>query len=90
MGETAKILSPEKRVLVIDDQATCSLDLSCPIKDFSAFCDQNPDHVVVVYANTSAEVKARATGLSPQVAHLKLLSNYTVKVKKYSGPLTNI
>ncbi len=60
MGETAKILSPEKRVLVLDDQATCSLDLSCPINEFSEFCDQNPDHVVVVYANTSAEVKARA------------------------------
>ena len=50
MGETAKILSPEKRVLVLDEKATCSLDLSCPIQEFSAFCDHNPDHVVVVYA----------------------------------------
>ena len=40
MGETAKILSPDKRVLVLDDQATCSLDLSCPINEFSEFCDQ--------------------------------------------------
>ena len=54
MGETDKILSPEKTVLVLDDQATCSLDLSCPIDKFSAFCDANPDHVVGVYANTSA------------------------------------
>jgi len=60
MGETAKILSPEKRVLVLDEEATCSLDLSCPIDEFSAFCDAHPDHTVVVYANTSAEVKARA------------------------------
>ena len=60
MGETAKILSPEKRVLVLDTEANCSLDLSCPIDEFSKFCDQNPEHVVVVYANTSAEVKARA------------------------------
>ncbi len=60
MGETAKILSPEKRVLMPTLEATCSLDVGCPIKEFSAFCDQHPDHTVVVYANTSAAVKARA------------------------------
>ena len=60
MGETAKILSPEKRVLMPTLDATCSLDLGCPIDGFSAFCDQHPDREVVVYANTSAEVKARA------------------------------
>lgn len=60
MGETAKILSPEKTVLMPDLDATCSLDLGCPIDAFSAFCDQHPERVVVVYANTSAEVKARA------------------------------
>ena len=60
MGETAKILSPEKTVLVLDTQATCSLDEDCPIEEFSKFCDQHPDRTVVVYANTSAQVKARA------------------------------
>ena len=60
MGETAKILSPEKTVLMPTVEATCSLDLSCPIDDFSAFCDQHPDRTVVVYANTSAAVKARS------------------------------
>lgn len=60
MGETAKILNPEKRVLMPDLDATCSLDLSCPADEFSAFCDQHPDREVVVYANTSAAVKARA------------------------------
>ena len=60
MGETAKILSPEKRVLMPDLDATCSLDLGCPVAEFSAFCDQHPDRAVVVYANTSAAVKARA------------------------------
>jgi len=60
MGETAKILNPEKRVLMPDLEATCSLDLGCPIDKFSEFCDQHPDRTVVVYANTSAEVKARA------------------------------
>ena len=60
MGETAKILSPEKRVLMPDLDATCSLDLGCPEDEFSAFCDAHPDRTVVVYANTSAAVKARA------------------------------
>ncbi len=60
MGETAKILSPEKRVLMPTLEATCSLDLGCPIDEFSSFCDQHPDRAVVVYANTSAAVKARS------------------------------
>jgi quinolinate synthase len=60
MGETAKMLSPEKTVLMPDLDATCSLDLGCPADAFSAFCDQHPERVVVVYANTSAQVKARA------------------------------
>ncbi|MAR92962.1 MAG: quinolinate synthase NadA [Pseudomonadota bacterium] len=60
MGETAKILSPEKTVLMPTLEATCSLDLGCPVDEFSAFCDQHPDREVVVYANTSAAVKARA------------------------------
>jgi quinolinate synthase len=60
MGETAKILTPDKRVLMPTLEATCSLDLGCPIDEFSAFCDQHPDRTVVVYANTSAAVKARA------------------------------
>ena len=60
MGETAKILSPQKRVLMPTLEATCSLDLGCPVAEFSAFCDQHPDRTVVVYANTSAAVKARA------------------------------
>src|SRR5690554_5826030 len=60
MGETAKILTPEKRVLMPELEATCSLDLGCPADEFAAFCDQHPDRTVVVYANTSAAVKARA------------------------------
>ena len=60
MGESSKILSPDKRVLMPDLEATCSLDLGCPPDDFAAFCDANPDRTVVVYANTSAAVKARA------------------------------
>lgn len=60
MGETAKILNPEKRILMPTLEATCSLDLGCPVKEFSEFCDQHPERTVVVYANTSAAVKARA------------------------------
>lgn len=60
MGETAKILSPEKTILMPTLEATCSLDLGCPIDEFTQFCDAHPDHTVVVYANTSAAVKARA------------------------------
>ena len=60
MGETAKILTPEKRVLMPTLEAECSLDLSCPADSFTEFCDQYPDHTVVVYSNTSAAVKARA------------------------------
>ncbi|MFZ3019004.1 MAG: quinolinate synthase NadA [Gallionella sp.] len=60
MGETAKILNPEKRVLMPDLEAECSLDLGCPVDEFAAFCDAHPDRTVVVYANTSAAVKARA------------------------------
>ena len=60
MGETAKILSPDKRVIMPTLEATCSLDLGCPIDRFSKFCDDHPEHTVVVYANTSAAVKARS------------------------------
>ncbi len=60
MGESAKILSPDKTVLMPTLEATCSLDIACPIDKFSAFCDANPDRTVVVYANTSAAVKARS------------------------------
>ncbi len=77
MGETAKILNPEKRVLMPELEATCSLDLGCPIDSFAAFCDLHPDRTVVVYANTSAAVKARADWLVTSscavdiVAHLR-------------------
>ena len=58
MGETAKILSPEKRVVMPTLEAECSLDIGCPPDEFEAFCKEHPDRTVVVYANTSAKVKA--------------------------------
>ena len=60
MGETAKILTPNKTVLMPTLEATCSLDVGCPADEFNTFCDQHRDRTVVVYANTSAQVKARA------------------------------
>ena len=60
MGETAKILSPEKKVIMPTLEATCSLDIGCPAEDFKKFCSQYPDREIVVYANTSAKVKALA------------------------------
>ena len=60
MGESAKILSPNKKVLMPTLEATCSLDIACPIETFAPFCDEHPDRTVVVYANTSAAVKARS------------------------------
>ncbi len=74
MGETAKILSPDKRVLMPTLEATCSLDLGCPADAFAAFCDQHPDRTVVVYANTSAAVKARADWVVTSSIALELVA----------------
>lgn len=82
MGETAKILSPEKTVLVLDNNATCSLDEDCPIDQFSAFCDQHPDRTVVVYANTSAQVKARADWVVTSGSALNVVKHLKANGKK--------
>ena len=58
MAETAKILSPSKKVLLPDLNAGCSLADSCNAKEFSSFLKQYPNHIVVSYVNTSAEIKA--------------------------------
>lgn len=82
MGETAKILSPEKRVLMPDLDATCSLDLGCPADDFARFCDAHPDRQVVVYANTSAAVKARADWMVTSSCALEIVSDLHAKGQK--------
>ena len=82
MGETAKILSPEKRVLMPDTDANCSLDLGCPLPEFSAFCDAHPDRTVVVYANTSAAVKARSDWLVTSSCALDVVRALTDKGHK--------
>lgn len=75
MGETSKILNPEKRVLMPDLAADCSLDLACPADEFAALCDAHPDRIAVVYANTSAAVKARADWV--------VTSGIAVKIVRY-------
>ena len=82
MGETAKILSPDKRVLMPDLDATCSLDLGCPADEFIAFCDAHPDRTVVVYANTSAAVKARADWMVTSSIGLQIVAHLHTQGKK--------
>ncbi|WP_354008742.1 quinolinate synthase NadA [Endozoicomonas lisbonensis] len=82
MGETSKILSPEKRVLMPTLEAECSLDLGCPVDEFSEFCDQHPDRSVVVYANTSAAVKARADWVVTSSCALDIVEHLMDQDKK--------
>jgi quinolinate synthase len=82
MGETAKILSPHKRIVMPDLDATCSLDLGCPADEFNAFCDAHPDRTVVVYANTSASVKARADWMVTSSIGLKIIAHLHAQGKK--------
>lgn len=82
MGETAKILNPEKRVFMIDGGATCSLDEDCPADAFSAFCDAHPERTVVVYSNTSAAVKARADWVVTSSIALKVVAHLHAQGKK--------
>lgn len=82
MGETAKILNPEKRILMPDLRATCSLDEGCPADAFGAFCDAHPDHTVVVYANTSAQVKARSDWVVTSSIALPVVAYLTEQGRK--------
>jgi len=82
MGETAKILNPEKRVLMPTLQAECSLDLGCPAHLFIPFCDAHPDRQVVVYSNTSAEVKARADWVVTSSIAVKLIEHLKARGEK--------
>jgi quinolinate synthase len=82
MGETSKILSPHNRVLMPDLDATCSLDLGCEAAEFAAFCDAHPDRTVVVYANTSAAVKARADWMVTSSIGLDIVAHLHAQGKK--------
>ena len=82
MGETAKILSPDKRVIMPTLKAECSLDLGCPPDEFEAFCKEHPDRTVVVYANTSAEVKALSDWVVTSSVGLQIVEHLALRGEK--------
>ena len=82
MGETAKILNPDKKIFVLDRDATCSLDESCNHDEFLMFCKKYPDREVVVYANTSAEVKAIADWVVTSSIAVSVIEYLTSQGKK--------
>ena len=82
MGETAKILNPNKRVLVLDYDATCSLDEGCNYEDFQNFCQKNKNREIVVYANTSAKVKSIADWVVTSSMAIPLVEHLTSLGKK--------
>ncbi len=82
MGETAKILSPDKRVIMPTLEAECSLDLGCPPDAFEAFCQANPDRTVVVYANTSARVKALSDWVVTSSVALPIVESLAARDEK--------
>ena len=82
MGETAKILSPNKRVLMPSLQAECSLDLNCPVELFQEVRRRYPEHTAVVYANTSAAVKAEADWVVTSSNALKIVTHLKQEGRK--------
>ncbi len=82
MGETAKILSPNKTVLMPTLKAECSLDLGCPPDEFDAFCSEHPDRTVVVYANTSTQVKALSDWVVTSSVGLKIVAHLNLMGEK--------
>ena len=82
MGETSKILSPEKTILMPTLEANSSLDLGCPEEDFKKFCEEHPDREIVVYANTSAEVKALADWVVTSSIALEVVEHLHSQGKK--------
>lgn len=82
MGETAKILSPEKRIFMPTLEAECSLDLGCPPEAFAQFTARYPDRTVVVYANTSARVKALADWVVTSSCALDIVSSLKARGEK--------
>ena len=82
MGETAKILNPDKKVLMLDIEATCSLDTGCDYEEFKQFCDTHNDREVVVYANTSAKVKSISDWVVTSSIAVPLIEHLTSLGKK--------
>ncbi len=90
MGETAKILSPHKKVLVPDLEAGCSLADSCPADDFEKFVKEHPDHMVVTYVNTTAAVKALTDVVVTSTNAKKIIDQLPKDEKIIFGPDRNL
>ena len=90
MGETMKILCPEKKVLIPDMAAGCSLADSCKAEDLAAFKAQHPDHIVVSYVNTSADVKALTDIVVTSSNAKKIVDQLPADAKIIFGPDYNL
>ena len=90
MGETAKILSPEKRVLVPDLNAGCSLADSCPADEFEKFIKQYPDHTVISYVNTTAAVKTLTDVVVTSTNARQIVDSFPPETKIIFGPDANL
>ena len=90
MGETAKILSPNKKVLVPDMNAGCSLADSCPADEFAEFVAKHPDHTVISYVNTTAAVKAHTDVVVTSTNAKKIVDSFPIDAKIIFGPDKNL
>ena len=90
MGETAKILSPDKKVLVPDMNAGCSLADSCPTDEFAEFVSKYPDHTVISYVNTTAAVKAHTDVVVTSTNAKKIVDSFPIDAKIIFGPDKNL
>jgi len=90
MAETAKILSPQKIVVLPDMNAGCSLEDSCPPEQFAAFRAANPDHIALTYINSSCEVKALSDIIVTSSSAEKILSQIPASQKIIFGPDKNL
>ena len=90
MGETAKILSPEKKVLIPDADAGCSLADSCPADKFEEFVKAHPDHTVISYVNTTAAVKALTDVVVTSTNAKKIVDQFPQDAKLIFGPDKNL
>lgn len=90
MGETVKVLCPDKKVLVPDTEAGCSLADSCPADAFADFVKAHPDHTVISYVNTSVEVKALSDVLVTSGNAVKVVESFPKDAKLIFGPDRNL
>lgn len=90
MGETAKILSPDKKVLVPDLEAGCSLADSCPADEFEKFVKAHPDHTVISYVNTTAAVKALTDVVVTSTNARQIVESFPEDTKLIFGPDRNL